>query len=84
MNKDFYSTKEFADQLGVSRVAVFKQIKSGKINAQRVGRSYVIPRDQLRDVSRKPLSKQEKKVVEMAVKKVVKEYGEALRLLGKE
>ena len=40
--KDFYTTAELATLLGISRVAVFKKIKSGSIKAQKVGRNFVI------------------------------------------
>lgn len=40
--KDFYTTKELAAILGISRVAVFKKIKNGTIKAQKIGRNFVI------------------------------------------
>ena len=40
--KDFYTTKELAEILGISRVAVFKKIKNGTIKAQKIGRNFVI------------------------------------------
>lgn len=40
--KDFYTTKELAKILGISRVAVFKKIKNGTIKAQKIGRNFVI------------------------------------------
>lgn len=40
--KEFYTTKELAEILGISRVAVFKKIKSGNIKAQKVGRNFVV------------------------------------------
>ena len=41
-SKDFYTTKELAGILGISRVAVFKKIKNGTIKAQKIGRNFVI------------------------------------------
>jgi len=41
-SKDFFTTSEYAKKLGISRVAVFKKIKSGVINAQKMGRNFVI------------------------------------------
>ncbi|PIU15210.1 hypothetical protein COT20_02005 [bacterium (Candidatus Gribaldobacteria) CG08_land_8_20_14_0_20_39_15] len=40
--KEFYTTKELADLLGISRVAVFNRIKNGDIKAQKMGRNFVI------------------------------------------
>jgi len=83
-NKEFLSTAELAEILGISRVAVFKKIKKGEIRAAKVGRNYVIAKKDLGDVFGETVSKQIKKELTYAVKKTVKEYGETLRLLGKE
>lgn len=82
--KEFLSTGEVAKLLGISRIAVFKKIKSGGIQAQKVGRNFVIPRKELPVLLGKALSEEKKKAIEEAVQKVVKEYGETLRLLGRE
>jgi len=42
INKDFISTAELAKLLGLSRVAIFKNIDKKRIPATRVGRAYVI------------------------------------------
>lgn len=41
-SKDFYTTKELAGILGISRVAVFKKIKNGTIKAKKIGRNFAI------------------------------------------
>ena len=81
--KELFSTAQAADVLGVSRIAVFKSIKSGKLPATRVGRSYVIEKEDLMEFLGISLKK-EKNEIEMSVKKTVQEYGDALRRLGKE
>ncbi len=43
VKKEYLSTSELAKLLGVSRIAVFKKIKSGKIKAFKIGRNYVVP-----------------------------------------
>ena len=48
MPGDFLSIPEAAAILGVSRIAVFKRVKSGQIPAFRAGRAWVIAR---RDIS---------------------------------
>lgn len=81
----FISTTELAKALGVSRVAVFKKIKKGDIQAQKVGRNYIIDTDTLPpELFEEPLGEKNKQEITQAVKKTVKEYGETLRLLGKE
>ena len=45
--KEFYSVPEFAKKLGISRIAVFKRVKRGKIQAIRIGRNWAIPSSEL-------------------------------------
>lgn len=84
MDKQFVSTAELAKLLGISRVAVFKKIQKGEIKAVKVGHTYVISKKDLPQVLGQELSSLEKQTIEKAVKKTVYEYGETLRLLGKE
>ncbi len=77
------STAELAKMLGVSRVAVFKKIKRGELEAVKIGRSYAISRASVPSLSTQT-SKQKKRLIEKAVKKTVSEYGDALRRLGNE
>ncbi|MBI2346646.1 MAG: helix-turn-helix domain-containing protein [Deltaproteobacteria bacterium] len=81
--KKYISTTEAAKILGISTVAVFKKIKSGLLPAQKVGRNYII--DPL-DLGLKGgrLSRKTEKQIGEAVKRVVSEYGEALKKLGRE
>ncbi len=86
--KKYLSVAELAKMLGVSRVAVFKRIKKGQIFAEKIGRSYFIPAADAEGIvsgaAPKELTQEQKEIVKRAVEKVVKEYGETLRLLGKE
>ena len=84
MNQDFFSTSEVAKLLGISRIAVFKKIKSGEIRAKRIGRNFAVDRKNLPEVLGAVLREDKKQEIEEAVKKTVKEYGETLKLLGKE
>ena len=83
-NRELITTAELAKILGISRIAVFKRIKRGQIKAIRVGRNFVIPKDSLPEVLGQVLSKKNKREIETAVKKTVREYGQTLRLLGSE
>ncbi len=83
MKKDqFLSTTELADILGISRIAVFNKIKLGQIKAQKVGRNYIIDRNDLGPILGESLSPKQKSDIDKAVKKTVKEYGETLKSLG--
>ena len=83
-NKRFFSTSEIAKLMGISRVAVFKKIKKGEIKAEKIGRNFVIDKNDLKNVFITSFKKDLKKEIEAAVKKTVAEYGETLKLLGKE
>ena len=78
------STKEVADLLGISRIAVFQKIKKGQIKAEKVGRSYVIPIESLYVFSGKTLDTETKKKLSASVDKVMEDYGEAIKRLGYE
>ena len=78
------STSELAKLLGISRIAVFKKIKKGEIKAAKIGRNFVISKNNLPEILGKVLSEEKKQEIDRAVKKTIKEYGETLRMLGKE
>ena len=84
VKSEYLSISQFAKILGVSRIAIYKKIKKGQIEATRIGRSYVIPKKYLTDITGKTLSEKDKKIIDEAVKKTFKEYGEVLKLLGRE
>ena len=81
-NTEFLTTSELAKILGISRIAVYKKIKTGRIKAIKIGKNNVIPKKYIPSIVGKTLSAQEKNIIDAAVRKTVKEYGETLRLLG--
>ena len=83
-NKDFFTVKEMANLLGVSRITVFNRIKKGQIIATKIGRDYLISAGQLGFILKKELTDSVKKEIDKAVDKTIKQYGETLRKLGKE
>jgi len=86
--KEFFSTIELAKILKISRIAIYKKVKSGKIKAIKIGRNYAIPRDEVNkiigNILGRPLNDNEKKDIEKVVDRAIKEYGETLKLLGEE
>jgi excisionase family DNA binding protein len=81
--KKVFSTTELAKILGISRIAVYKRIKKGQIKAIKYGRDFVIERKDMGDILQKELTEAQKKEIDQAVRKTVKEYGETLKLLGR-
>jgi excisionase family DNA binding protein len=82
--KKHLTIPEFADLLGISRIAVYKKVKAGKIPAEKIGRNYVITDKTVNRIISKELTENEKKQIDLFVKKVVKQYGPLLKKLGKE
>ena len=81
---DYLSIPQLAKILGLSRIAVYKKVKSGDIKAIRIGRNYAIPRKYLDAITGRTLSVSDKRQIDAAVKKTVNDYGEVLKLLGRE
>lgn len=85
MDKTKYvSIAQLAKFLGISRIAVYKKVKKGQIKAIKIGRNYAIPARYITEIFGKDLKPKEKAEIDKAVKRTVKEYGEVLKLLGKE
>lgn len=83
-NKNYITSTQLSKLLHKSHVAVYKKIRSGEIKAKKIGRNYVIEKKDLPEILGDMLNEDTIKRVDDAVKKVVKEYGEALRRLGAE
>lgn len=83
-DKKYLTTTELARLLKVSRVAIFKKIKSGKVKGFKIGRNYVIPTEEFLRAAGTFVSENKKSEIDKIVKKAVKEYGETLKRLGEE
>lgn len=84
MDKKYYTVQELADLLGISRIAVFNRIKRGTLIAEKVGRNYVISRENVGDLLLSDMTDKTKIEIEKGVSKVLKDYRETIELLGKE
>lgn len=84
VKKKFLTIPELAKLLGKSRIAVYKDVKSGKIAATRIGRNYAISDRDVARILGKEMSGKDKRQVNVAVKRVVREYAEVLKKLSKE
>ncbi|MBI5733923.1 MAG: helix-turn-helix domain-containing protein [Candidatus Kerfeldbacteria bacterium] len=84
IQKQYYSVKELADLLGTSRVTVFKKIRSRQIKGEKVGRNYIIKKEDIKDFLTTKLTDEVKKEIDSGVVEVIKQYGEVLKKLGKE
>ncbi len=81
---ELFSVSEVAKILKISRVAVFKKIKSGQIKAEKVGPNYIIKKDEVARALGYQIGETRKKEIDEIVKRGVKEYREVFKKLGKE
>ena len=85
---EFISIPQLAKILGISRIAVYKRVKNGRIKAIKIGRSYAISISQVGkitgDFKGRPLTDEEKARIDKVIQRTFKEYGNALKQLGDE
>lgn len=82
--KEYYSLPELAKILGISRIAVYKKVTKGQIPALKIGKNYAVPKKYIEKILGKELDEEDKAEIKTAVKRVVSEYGDVLKKLGKE
>lgn len=80
----YITIPQLAKMLGVSRITVYRKVKSGQIPAQKIGHTYIISNKLVTAILNKEPNTSDKKEIRKAIDKVIKEYGETLRLLGSE
>ena len=80
----YITIPELAKLLGVSRIAIYNRVKKGQIPARKIGRTYVITDKTVADILGKKVTAERKKRIDAAVARTVREYGEVLKMLGKE
>jgi excisionase family DNA binding protein len=88
MNNDekklYFSTAETARILDISRIAVLKKIYEGKLSATKVGRNYIIAREDVEACLGSVITPKQKKEIEAVVKRATKEYRVAFKRMGEE
>jgi excisionase family DNA binding protein len=80
----YITIPELAKLLGVSRIAVYNRVKKGQIPATKIGRTYVITDKTVAGILGRKVTAERKKRIDAAVARTVREYGEVLKMLGKE
>ena len=81
-DQQYFSIPQIAQKLGISRIAVYQKVKKGEIKAMKIGRNFAIMANEIKNILNQVLTSDQKKTIDLGVKKTVKEYSEALRLLG--
>ena len=83
-DKKYYTIKELADILRVSRITIFKKVQSGQIKAEKAGRNYIIAEEEVESLTGGAMTEKSKGEISKGMSRVIKEYGETLKLLGNE
>jgi len=83
-NNKYITIPQMAKILGLSRIAVYKKVKKGEIEAIRIGRNYAIHKKSVANILGKDLKEKDKNEIDKAVKKTLEEYGDVLKRLGRE
>ncbi len=84
MENKYLSISEVAKLLKISRIAVYKKVKKGHIKAIKIGKHFAIPSKSIDEAKYRTLRATDKARIRRAVRKTVREYGETLRLLGRD
>jgi len=84
VKKRFITIPQLAKALGISRIAVYRRVKSGAIPATKVGRIYVISDRTVNEILGKELSRKRRDGIDKAIDCTTKEYGQVLKWLSKE
>lgn len=80
----YITIPQLAKMMGVSRVTVYRRVKSGEIKATKVGHDYIVDDKEIQRLLSQDITAADKKRIDKAVKRTVEEYGDVLKWLGKE
>ncbi len=79
--KPYVSVPQAAKILRKSRIAIFKQVKSGKVEAVRIGKNYMITKTSLKRMILNRTIKDIERDINHAVKKAIREFENVLELI---
>ncbi len=84
MTEQWFTIPDLAEQMGLSRIAVYYKVKSGEIPARKIGRNYAISSRTVCNVLGQTLTKKDKDRIRLVVRLALKDYGEVFRWLARE
>ncbi len=84
MQSVWFSIPQLAKELGISRIAVYRKVKDGRIPAVRIGRNYAISVNTAQALIKERNAKNSREWLDHAVKRVVAEYGVVLQWLSRQ
>ncbi len=81
---DYLTIPQLAKMLNMNRSTVHKWVKSGKIQASKVGGTWIIDDPDLAKVLEGKITEKQKQEIQAVVLKAVRQYGELFKRLSKE
>jgi len=79
-----FTVPQLADLLGVSRVTIWRKVRSGEIPAQNVGGMNLISQEEISHVLSKNITQAEKDAIDEAVRKGIADFSEVFKELARE
>ena len=80
----YITVPQLAKILNISRSTVFKWVQSGKIQATKVGGTWIIDDPELAGILEGKVTKKQEQEIRAVVLRAVKQYGELFKRLSKE
>jgi excisionase family DNA binding protein len=80
----YITVPQLAKVLNLSRSTVFKWVKSGKVQASKVGGTWIIDDPDIANILEGRLSEEDRQNIRAFVQKAVKQYGELFKRLSRE
>jgi predicted transcriptional regulator len=80
----YFTVIQVARLIGITRGAVYKKIKNGQIRVKTIEGRVMIPGGFVQELVGKGLTDKTKAEIDKGVAKVMHDFGETLRMLGKE
>jgi excisionase family DNA binding protein len=83
-NQNYVTVAMLANLLGVSRITIYKRVKKGEIRATKVGKTYIIDDQAVKEILGGKVTASAKERIDSAVQKTLSEYRDLLKQLGDE
>jgi excisionase family DNA binding protein len=83
-NQNYVTVAMLANLLGVSRITIYKRVKKGEIAATKVGKTYIIDDQAVKEILGGKVTASSKERIDRAVQKTLSEYRDLLKQLGDE
>lgn len=81
---NYITIPQLAKMLNLNRTTVFQWVKSGKIQASKIGGTWIIDDPEVLRTLEGKLTKKQEQNIKRAIKLAIRDYGELFKRLSKE